>query len=365
MPEPPDEQLVFARDFPRTHAAITDGARSGLHRGCQIAISKGGRVLASVGLGEAAEGRPMTAGTVNLWRSAGKPMTAAAVLRLVEMNELKLDDPVSRHLPTFADRGVRLIDVLTHTSGLPNHDVGYPRAAWPDIVAAVSQLPRDPASTAAYNYFATWFVLGEIVRGSFTPTGHFRDAIRRAVTEPLRMRDSWNGMTEAEWTENRNRFAVVETITLAGRRREEPLHEQVPCCAASPGSNLRSTARDVIRFYESLRTGALYEKADTLDLMTDRHRDGVMDATFKAPIPMGLGVVLSSTVDEGLPYGFGRWCSARTFGHGGAQCAMAFCDPEHALVVAWAVNGLPGEPRHQQRNAAINSAIYEDLGLTE
>ena len=41
-----------------------------------------------------------------------------------------------------------------------------------------------------------------------------------------------------------------------------------------------------------------------------------------------------------------------------------FADPEHGLVVAWATNARIGEPRHNARNRAINTAIYEDLGLT-
>jgi len=64
-----------------------------------------------------------------------------------------------------------------------------------------------------------------------------------------------------------------------------------------------------------------------------------------------------------VPYGYGPHCSPRTFGHGGSQCSIGFCDPEHCLVVAWVCNGRCGEGRHQRRNRAINTAIYEDLGL--
>jgi hypothetical protein len=42
---------------------------------------------------------------------------------------------------------------------------------------------------------------------------------------------------------------------------------------------------------------------------------------------------------------------------------MGFADPEHELVVTWAANALIGEPRHNARNRAINTAIYEDLGI--
>jgi CubicO group peptidase (beta-lactamase class C family) len=73
-------------------------------------------------------------------------------------------------------------------------------------------------------------------------------------------------------------------------------------------------------------------------------------------IPTGTGKIRFRTALEST-------VSPDTFGHGGAQCAMAFCDPGHKLVVAWAANGLCREPQHQRRNRAINEAIYEDLHL--
>jgi len=79
----------------------------------------------------------------------------------------------------------------------------------------------------------------------------------------------------------------------------------------------------------------------------------------------GLGLMLSSyRKADNAPYGFGRYASRSAFGHGGNQSSIGFCDPENELVVAWVANGMPGEKAHQQRNRAINEAIYQDLGLT-
>jgi CubicO group peptidase (beta-lactamase class C family) len=64
-----------------------------------------------------------------------------------------------------------------------------------------------------------------------------------------------------------------------------------------------------------------------------------------------------------MPYGYGRKASPNTFGHSGNQSSCAFADPVHRLAVAWLTNGMPGERRSQQRQRAINNAIYEDLGL--
>ena len=64
-----------------------------------------------------------------------------------------------------------------------------------------------------------------------------------------------------------------------------------------------------------------------------------------------------------VPYGYGRHASKSAFGHGGRECMSAFADPQHDLVVIANFNGMPGEPRHNQRVRDFNTAVYEDLGL--
>ena len=43
--------------------------------------------------------------------------------------------------------------------------------------------------------------------------------------------------------------------------------------------------------------------------------------------------------------------------------SVAFADPDHHLVVALAFNGLPGEPKHQQRTRDVLTSLYEELDL--
>ncbi|MFI9026191.1 serine hydrolase domain-containing protein [Streptomyces sp. NPDC053560] len=60
---------------------------------------------------------PVRAGTVFDLASLSKLFTAIAVLQRVERGALGLDDPVARHLPSFAP-AVTIRHLLTHTSGL-------------------------------------------------------------------------------------------------------------------------------------------------------------------------------------------------------------------------------------------------------
>jgi CubicO group peptidase (beta-lactamase class C family) len=101
--------------------------------------------------------------------------------------------------------------------------------------------------------------------------------------------------------------------------------------------------------------------ADSVRLLTARHRVGMLDITFGQVMDWGLGFLLNT--GHQTPYSYGPHASENTFGHGGRQSSSAFGDPDRQLAVAWACAGQPGEAAHQRRALAINTAIYEDLGL--
>jgi CubicO group peptidase (beta-lactamase class C family) len=90
------------------------------------------------GVRDAATRLPMTADTIFRLYSMSKPITSVAAMMLVEEGRLKLDDPVSKYIPAFADvkvgvekpgeqpalvleplsRPITIEDLLRHTSGL-------------------------------------------------------------------------------------------------------------------------------------------------------------------------------------------------------------------------------------------------------
>jgi len=75
---------------------------------------------------------------------------------------------------------------------------------------------------------------------------------------------------------------------------------------------------------------------ESVRVLTSRQRVGMYDHTFKHIVDWGLGFIINSAqygVDTVL-YGYGRYASPRTFGHGGRQCCSGFADPEHGLAAA-------------------------------
>jgi CubicO group peptidase (beta-lactamase class C family) len=93
--------------------------------------------LEAVGYADIATHRPMSKDTLFWIASMSKPMTATAMVMLMDDGKVNLGDPVEKYLPEFKGQmlvaeqdpnhvllkkpshPIRLRDVLSHTSGLP------------------------------------------------------------------------------------------------------------------------------------------------------------------------------------------------------------------------------------------------------
>lgn len=355
---------------------VRQGIQDGLHSGAQVYVSLAGRPVADFAIGEASPGVPMTPESISLWMSSCKPLGAAGLAKLWERGALDLDDPVARFIPEFGLGGkdaITLRHVLTHTGGFRMPGAVIPEESWAAAIAAIAEGNIEPGWTpgkkAGYHVSSGWFILAEVIRRI---DGRAYDAfIRDEIFQPLGMKDSWMAMPVDVQLSYGDRLAVTYSILRlpASAASWETEHGRVIC---RPGASGRGPVHELGRFYEMLLgRGALdgdrLLSPQTVEALTCRHRTGMFDETFRHVMDWGLGFMVSSNLygPGTVPYGFGPYASPRTFGHGGSRCSAALCDPEAGLVVAWAFNGMPGEPRHQKRARAMNAAIYEDLGLCE
>ena len=134
--------------------------------------------------------------------SITKTFTATAVVQLRDAGALRLDDPLTIHLPEFGAASnpfgpiedVTLLRLLTHTSGLP---VEPPQFDWsddryPDITTIVEgfdglALVVPPDDRVKYSNLG-YQLLGEVVsRAAGMP---YADAIERTILRPLGMGDT-------------------------------------------------------------------------------------------------------------------------------------------------------------------------------
>ena len=88
-----------------------------------ILVAKNGQIIFERynGTGHIGKKDTITANTPTHIASVTKTFTAMAILKLVQEDSVKLDDELSRYLPTFNYPGVTIRNLLNHRSGLPNY----------------------------------------------------------------------------------------------------------------------------------------------------------------------------------------------------------------------------------------------------
>ncbi|MFM7056904.1 MAG: serine hydrolase domain-containing protein [Planctomycetota bacterium] len=354
--------------------AVDEGIRRGLHTGVQVCVLLDGREYFDGAFGEAEPGRGLTSAHLMPWRSAGKPLTALLVLKELHSRGIPLSTPLASLLPESigTDKSTcSLHSLLTHTSGFPQVDTGWPHVGWEESVRRVLQEPCGlPYGSAAYHPQSSWFLLGELLCRFAGGRLSFAELLQRDLLEPLGLTDVYCGIPAEQlsrlqerlpWLYERDRGQLISSTWATPSWLTR----------SSPGGNLRGPVRQLARFMQLLlndgddAAGRRFVSAEVVRAMTARQRAGAYDQTLQHVVDFGLGVICNSNAwgAETLPYGLGRWSSVGSFGHGGSQCSLAMCDPERGLAVAWAANGFCGEGQHQRRNRLFQDALYRDLGF--
>lgn len=343
--------------------------------GFLLAVARGGRVahLTTFGHRNVAAGLPVETDT--LWRiySMTKPVTAVAVLQLVEEGRLSLDDPVDRYLPEFADpqvyesgagtevrtrpaSGPILIrHLLTHTAGLTfgfyyKHPVDAlyreaglessvpPGANLAETMNVYARLPLQFEPGTQWNYSVASNVLGRIIE---VVSSHPLDEyVAERILRPLGMTDAGFHITPEQAERLAEMYGETEDggitpipgLPLRGRPR-----------FLSGSGGMVATAQDFHRFMEMLRRGGELDgtrllASDTVALMTRNHLPGNTDLrTFGAPAHqernndgLGFGFNVSVVIDPSrtlAPQGLG------TYGWTGVATTAFWIDPTHDLTV--------------------------------
>jgi CubicO group peptidase (beta-lactamase class C family) len=140
---------------------------------------------------------PVTTKTVFRLASITKPITALAVMLLVERGELDLHAPITQYLPDYPTGGHHLTTyhLLTHTGGISNdraaksiferYDLN-PQA----LLAYFSQKPFAFKPGTAYRYSNTGYVLLGLLIEAVTGMD-YADFVQTQVFAPLGMSDSY------------------------------------------------------------------------------------------------------------------------------------------------------------------------------
>lgn len=366
---------TFARDALKPY--VENGQLPGA---ISVFAKPGAEEIACVGYADVAAKRPIKMDDVYMQCSQTKGFCGVTIAILVEEGKLKLDDPVSKYLPEFANlwvktsesNGVRTLTrakntltvrmVMNHTGGfpfeIPAKQGNIKGGGWSGgaplrqtaAIAAACPLLFEPGTKTQYSN--TGIDIGaavtEIVTGK-----PWEEFLKERVLLPLGMKDSDFWPTDAQLAHQVEMYSCRKDQPAVYQReasmQQRPYNDRH--VFASAGAGLWTTAADQLKFYKMLmnlgkgENGVRILKEETVKTLL---------AVSSRPKGMGgysLGLVAPEVDSEG------SW-----FGHGGAWGTNCMVNWHKKQLKLWAVQ-LTGGPRpwdgarEKAANAFFNAVI--------
>jgi CubicO group peptidase (beta-lactamase class C family) len=343
--------------------------------------------------------------------SMSKPITAVALMMLVEEGLIGLDDPVQTHIPAWQDlavyssgmpslladappsylttpalRPMKIVDLATHTSGLTYGfmmrtavDAAYRRAKVTDrqtpgglagMIEQLARIPLDFSPGTAWNYSVAIDVLGYLVEKLSGQT--FGEFLRRRLFEPLGMNDTAFHVP----SDKTDRFtscyqpeAGGSGLKLQDDARESTYAE--PPKLESGGGGLVSTAHDYLRFCRMMLNGGTLDGVQILSPKTvalfslnflpdgreiaDMALPGMFSESGYAGVGFSLGCGVNVDVAKTrLPGSLGEYF------WGGAAATAFWIDPKEELTVVFMTQVI-GSPARLTLRRDLRTLVYSAM----
>ena len=381
MAKPEDVGLSSER-LMRVHEAVQRHIDAGSLSGAVTLVARHGKIahLDAHGLMDVESKKAMPKDGVFRLASMSKPITAVAVMMMVEEGKVRLNDPVSRFIPEFksmkvavpkpnsrgggaapagpggpggrggpppevdlvsATREITIRDLLTHGSGLLSGGLGNatageaalrrPNDTLATYVPKLGSVALDfqPGTLWRYSGLAGFDVLSRVVEiASGKPFDQF---LRERLFDPLGMKDTGFALTPAIQPR-------LVTLYRRGQNGLERLPDQNGLSSAtyfSGAGGLVSTAEDYAQFGTMLVNGGelngkRYLSPRTIELMTSNHT-GDMAGGQMGMSPKGIGFGLGvQVVDD--PVAADRRVSKGAWGWAGAYGTNVHIEPAADMV---------------------------------
>ena len=370
--------------------------------GAVTLLARHGRVVHAKAFGRRAlGGEAMPLNAIFRIRSETKPVTGVAMMILYEQGLWKLDDPISKYVPEFADlriatgvdasgqpilaplsRPPTMRELMTHTAGFaygladdPNSpaDQAYYRAgvlqsaSLSDLVQKVSELPMYSEPGQLWRYSVAADIQGYIVEklsGQTLPV-----FMEEHIFTPLKMVDTgfWLPPEKTDrlaslyvWGPKVKKLVPAEGFMV--------LDISKPPAMASGGGGLVSTNADYARFAQMLLNGGELDgkrilKPETVKLMrTNMLSDTIMNSDvppFNTAKGRGFGLDFSVVLDSAKagPQGNG------TYSWGGAAGTWFWIDPTNDLFFLGMIHILnkDGDPAIAHIDQDSAKLVYDAL----
>ncbi len=226
--------------------------------GLSVAVGVSNKVCWSDGFGFADLERKTSANGATIYRyaSISKPISATALMQLVEQGKVSLDAPVQRYIPSFPQKPegeITMYHLLTHTSGI-RHYRGLEflsNRRYKSVEEALGIFKDDPLEFkpgAKYQYSSYGYnILAAVVEKASGKS--FREYLKEKIFRPA-------GMTAAdlEFLEEPVTNRCHQYLRVADAFVPAP---EVDLSCKWAGGGIAGTAEDLVRFCIALDQGKL------------------------------------------------------------------------------------------------------------
>ncbi|HEU4723117.1 MAG TPA: serine hydrolase domain-containing protein [Gemmatimonadaceae bacterium] len=387
------QRVVTAAAKTRIDSTLRAYVASGRIAGASALVwEKGGEVyFGAFGLADREANRPMTRDVIAQIFSMTKPVTGVAMMQLFEQGKFRLDDPLAKHLPEFANvrvwagtdasgaprleapsRPITVADITRHTAGFvtAGADSGLgrlfrdadPLARTNTITQFAQRLAGVPLASAPgtrWSYGISVDVQAALVeRLSGQPYGEY---VRQHILDPL-------GMRETRWfvpESDRARFAAMYRRTNGGVSRSADSVAKAYNTNRWPlvqgASGLTSTLDDYLRFARMLLNGGELDgkrilRPETVRLMATNHLPAtVRDSSFltgKGQVGFGIDFAVRHSAPKSAAEMNG---AVGEFFWDGAASTLFWVDPANQLVAVLFTQVVPFDG---QLHKVFRDAVY-------
>lgn len=321
----------------RAYDLLEDWARTDKVPAATLCVGRKGRLVEPRFFGRQRPDRdapPLRKDALFLVASITKPVTATAVMLLVERGELALEDRVAAYVPTFGQNGkgdVQIRHLLTHTSGLPDMTPSNERlrAAHKPLAAFIEEicgLPLLFPPGTRVSYQSTGIaMLAEIVH---QVTGvAVSEFLRQEIFGPLGMLDTSLGWQPAKGER-------IAGVRIGRQQQQTDWHWNTPYWLGfgAPWGGLITSPADFARFCQMMLGGGALGPTRilgpaTVRAMTSNQLLGMAQVPEEERRcrPWGLGWRLQW---PGHSANFGDLLGPRVYGHWGATGTLCWLDPD-------------------------------------
>ena len=297
-----------------------------------ILVARRGTIVLHEGFGHSSQktgSAPVNAGSVYIVASLTKPVTATAMMLLVERGEVSLSEPVSTYLPEFTggERGkVRVLDLLAHTSGLPdmlpeNTQLRRAHAPLSEFVKRVYQTPLLFTPGTAFRYQSMGILLAATIVEKLSKMP-LRDFERKEIFAPLGMNHSSLGVGGIPITETVQVQESADPQELASWGANSEYWRNL----GNPWGGMHTTTMDLAILLQAFLNRGAYAGKQFLSPASVKAMTS--DQNTKLNGAWGLGWRLGRSPGSE----FGDLVSPDAFGHMGASGTMEWADPDTGVI---------------------------------